>query len=313
LVHNGGETDVDCGGSCASKCELGQACARNDDCASNVCNAGACVDCVHANDCMRGAQSAECVRYTCDTHVCHATALTPAQTPYDCTDKLCNADHSLTLLPDLGDVESDAAGDCYKYACECDSSGCSKHVDFEPNDTPAQVSGDCHIEQCVASGQLPHAFNAVDTADKPSVAPACHSVACDASGATIYPVSTANIENDNNDCTTDSCDNAGNPHHVVHADPGFCSGICGTAVDRCGVQHDCNAENNPCSALDCGQRGNGCAIYNCPVNCAGDNEYCGSNHRCDTRSGGSSSGGTSGGGTKPPCCNKNPPTCADQC
>ncbi len=36
-VKNGTETDVDCGGGCATKCLVGKACAMNADCASGIC------------------------------------------------------------------------------------------------------------------------------------------------------------------------------------------------------------------------------------------------------------------------------------
>src|SRR5690606_30508793 len=38
-VHNGDETDVDCGGSCDANCPDGGACQYGSDCASNVCDA----------------------------------------------------------------------------------------------------------------------------------------------------------------------------------------------------------------------------------------------------------------------------------
>jgi beta-glucosidase-like glycosyl hydrolase len=41
-VKNGNETDVDCGGSCTSKCANGRACAVNADCQSGSCVAGIC-------------------------------------------------------------------------------------------------------------------------------------------------------------------------------------------------------------------------------------------------------------------------------
>lgn len=46
LCSNGktdvGETDVDCGGNCASKCEPGAACRLPSDCKSAFCNGGRC-------------------------------------------------------------------------------------------------------------------------------------------------------------------------------------------------------------------------------------------------------------------------------
>jgi hypothetical protein len=40
--RNGDEGDVDCGGSCATKCQAGQTCGLNFDCASGSCVNGVC-------------------------------------------------------------------------------------------------------------------------------------------------------------------------------------------------------------------------------------------------------------------------------
>jgi hypothetical protein len=42
LVKDGTETDVDCGGACARKCDINQGCLVAADCASNICTAGTC-------------------------------------------------------------------------------------------------------------------------------------------------------------------------------------------------------------------------------------------------------------------------------
>ncbi|MDB4935038.1 MAG: hypothetical protein JWP87_2010 [Labilithrix sp.] len=39
-VKNGDETDVDCGGACATKCAVAQSCAANGDCATGACDVG---------------------------------------------------------------------------------------------------------------------------------------------------------------------------------------------------------------------------------------------------------------------------------
>ncbi len=41
-IHNGDESDVDCGGSCGVPCDNGQWCLSNSDCSSNDCYLGAC-------------------------------------------------------------------------------------------------------------------------------------------------------------------------------------------------------------------------------------------------------------------------------
>jgi hypothetical protein len=43
-VQNGLESDVDCGGPVCSACANGDSCGGNDDCASNSCEAGSCVE-----------------------------------------------------------------------------------------------------------------------------------------------------------------------------------------------------------------------------------------------------------------------------
>ncbi len=53
-IQNGDETDLDCGGDCP-KCELGAACAVDDDCDEVTCLEGACIDVrscktIHASD-----------------------------------------------------------------------------------------------------------------------------------------------------------------------------------------------------------------------------------------------------------------------
>ena len=40
--QNQDETDVDCGGTICSPCDLGQSCSINNDCVSNNCDAGTC-------------------------------------------------------------------------------------------------------------------------------------------------------------------------------------------------------------------------------------------------------------------------------
>ena len=42
-VTNGDESDVDCGGdACVARCQTGQTCSVNGDCASGICNYGIC-------------------------------------------------------------------------------------------------------------------------------------------------------------------------------------------------------------------------------------------------------------------------------
>lgn len=48
-VKNGTETDIDCGGTCATKCAEGKVCKADADCASTLCVNGVCTPCVDAD------------------------------------------------------------------------------------------------------------------------------------------------------------------------------------------------------------------------------------------------------------------------
>ncbi|APR82401.1 Multiple EGF-like-domain protein 3 precursor [Minicystis rosea] len=61
LTKNGTETDVDCGGSCTTKCGLNKACGTGADCTSGVCTGNVCV----AASCGDGVKS---TGEGCDDH-----------------------------------------------------------------------------------------------------------------------------------------------------------------------------------------------------------------------------------------------------
>lgn len=67
-IHNGDESDVDCGGSCLAKCGNGKSCQSFNDCASTLCGGGRCYGklararCGSCNNC--------CVVYTCIYVLC---------------------------------------------------------------------------------------------------------------------------------------------------------------------------------------------------------------------------------------------------
>jgi hypothetical protein len=90
-VLNGGETDVDCGGGCPTRCALDKRCISGSDCKSAYCNSGLCatggscgnnledgsetdVDCgggcpacANGKHCLTGTdcQSGQCSTYRC--------------------------------------------------------------------------------------------------------------------------------------------------------------------------------------------------------------------------------------------------------
>ncbi len=92
-VKNGDETDVDCGGSCPTKCALDKVCVVNGDCISNICDAitrcalpaptcsdkiknggesdvdcgGTCPQCAVGKDC---SEANECLTHKCTNGKC---------------------------------------------------------------------------------------------------------------------------------------------------------------------------------------------------------------------------------------------------
>jgi hypothetical protein len=92
LTLNGIESDIDCGGDCADKCDVEQKCGRNADCASGKCDGGKC----QAPSCTDSVQNDVETDVDCGGSVCVAAKLTctngkRCQADGDCTSKVCNA------------------------------------------------------------------------------------------------------------------------------------------------------------------------------------------------------------------------------
>ncbi len=63
-LHNGDETDVDCGGSCPTKCANGEGCSAHGDCQSGNCVGSLCRECLDGGQCAIGEA---CVGFACCT------------------------------------------------------------------------------------------------------------------------------------------------------------------------------------------------------------------------------------------------------
>jgi hypothetical protein len=82
------ESDVDCGGVCTTKCDVGRACSLADDCLSLACNAGTktCVSTLCDDGVKNGAET----DLDCGGNVCRACATGKAcALPGDCTSNVC--------------------------------------------------------------------------------------------------------------------------------------------------------------------------------------------------------------------------------
>jgi len=95
-ISNGEETDVDCGGTCG-RCDIGDSCKSNDDCADSDCKGGTCT----AFPCFNGVQDGDETDIDCggSCRTCSGGRTCDAST--DCASATCEADHTCRGLRDV--------------------------------------------------------------------------------------------------------------------------------------------------------------------------------------------------------------------
>lgn len=189
--HNGGETGVDCGGSCAP-CGEGLGCAADADCdpslyceaARRVCTRPSCgdgrfngdevdVDCGGScGSCPAGASCREAAH--CESGVCDATdcdeGLSTCCQPPRCDDGVRNGSESIV---DCGDS---ACGPCLDGSpcdadSQCESGACIRGICERPSCTNGAVSGletdiDCggpHCPRCETGQRCSSATDCLST------------------------------------------------------------------------------------------------------------------------------------------------------
>ena len=121
---NQDETDVDCGGSCPA-CGPGDACVRNDDCASLACASGVCVTpaCFTDDECAGAADA--------------------------CTRARCGPQFTCELLPDHeGDACEDDDPCSLASACSAGACVATSMVDCSAMDSPC-TAGVCDGGACL--------------------------------------------------------------------------------------------------------------------------------------------------------------------
>jgi hypothetical protein len=108
-VHNGDETDVDCGGSCPNDCDDGLGCIDGDDCISQVCDP-LTLTCTPPA-CDDGVQNGDETDLDCGG-ACGATCETgeDCQSGLDCIDDVCEP-VDFTCAPPLTVVAAPACSD----------------------------------------------------------------------------------------------------------------------------------------------------------------------------------------------------------
>ncbi len=111
-IKNQDETDVDCGGSCAAKCNLDESCGVNADCNTNKCDAGKCIE----RGCKADVDCGKNLKCDLDTRMCYL--------PPSCKDDIKNQD----------ETDIDCGGSCgacgLTKACkantDCGSGNCAE-------------------------------------------------------------------------------------------------------------------------------------------------------------------------------------------
>jgi hypothetical protein len=279
-VKNGTETDIDCGGTCATKCANGKTCSVNGDCASTLCSGGVCtalptcfdaikngtetdIDCggTCATKCANGklcAANADCSSGNCSGGVCAAPLPT-------CTDAVKNGT----------ETDIDCGGTC---ATKC------------ANGKTCSVNADCSSTLCSGGvcAALPSCFDAIKNGTETDI---------DCGGSCAADCANGKLCSANADCSSGNCSGG-----VCAAPSGSCSdgikngtetaidcgGSCATKCligKTCSINADCYAGNcylGVCMPLewkctDAVKNGTetdvDCGGSNCAANCA-DGKAC---------------------------------------
>ncbi|MFO0667281.1 MAG: fibrinogen-like YCDxxxxGGGW domain-containing protein [Polyangiaceae bacterium] len=121
-VKNGTETDVDCGGACATKCADNKACLVPADCVSTVCTANKCID--TATACADTVKNGTETDVDCGGACATKCAATKAcKVPGDCASGICTG--NVCQYPkDCSEIKSvDNGAASGKYMIDPDGAG----------------------------------------------------------------------------------------------------------------------------------------------------------------------------------------------
>ena len=241
-AKNGTETDVDCGGSCATKCDVGKGCALGPDCTSGVCTnkvcaaptcsdgvkngtetdkdcGGSCPACGLQKGCKVNGdcQSGHCANMVCVDAACTDNIKDGTETDVDCGGPSC--------APCGNNKSCLVANDCQSHVCtgmQCKAPTCTDGV---KNGTETDV--DCGGGSCAGCAANKACLLGSD----------CASGVCNA-----------------NVCQPPTCNDGVKNGTETDVD---CGGTCAT---KCGYQQGC-AINGDC-------RGGVCTAMHCAATCS---------------------------------------------
>ena len=262
---DGDETDVDCGGSCPTKCADGQQCRVGIDCKDVVCTGGQCA----GPTCSDGAKNGDETDVDCggscpkcgDTKACAVAA--------DCKSGVCSGgkcappacnDH----VKNGSETDVDCGGSCPKCGTQ---QGCNTGADCQ--------SGACSSGRCVAATCTDLIKDGSET-DVDCGGPQCNPCGV-GKGCGVASDCTSGVCNAQHVCAAPSCTDGIKNGSETDID---CGGSCPPCADgkRCAVQGDCTSASYCNAVTTCVAKlgfGAGCtATYMCTSNSCVDAVCC---------------------------------------
>ncbi len=252
-TKDGDETDVDCGGSCSTKCTVGKACLVNGDCAGMLCNGShVCVSAGCSNSVKDGAETdVDCGGGTCAT--CANSKSCSANgdcTSTHCAASICRACVSSNDCP--------SHGACTLYVCQAAS--CNDSIN-----NGAETDVDCGGGTCGKCG------NGGGCSNGPRD---CTSKVC-TNGTCQVPTCADSVINGAEtdlDCGGGTCGKCGNGQGCSNGArdcvSGVCSGgLCAAATCNDGVKNGAETDID-CGGGTCGTCGTGKGCSNASRDCA---------------------------------------------
>ncbi|MBK6518530.1 MAG: hypothetical protein IPG04_31450 [Polyangiaceae bacterium] len=222
-----------------------------------------------------------CTEDVCDPDGnCLYTAATDPEVPQvanDCKTATCDGEEQIQVA-DPADVPLDDDNPCTDETCD----GQNPAHPFLPEDTPCNDTGVCNAtglcSQCTIESQCGTDTTCADFSCTDNSCDVVYDVGLVISGendgdclavqcvdGNPDPISAPfdDIENDNEECTTDTCDNGSPVHTPVGTGTGCDDGLFCTATDQCNASGACVGAGDPCSggsecANACNEVANNC-------------------------------------------------------
>ncbi len=133
MIQNGGESDVDCGGTACAKCDNGGECGAASDCASGICSGGKCVE----PSCVDGIKNGDETDVDCGGSCASCDSTKGCDKGSDCTSGVCSG----------GACQQPSCSDGVKNGMETDLD-CGGGCDACGTNKTCAMNGDCASGVC---------------------------------------------------------------------------------------------------------------------------------------------------------------------